>query len=70
MDITKKTSTILTATEIRRRERNAAIIAAYRELEGSYAPHRLMRVLADRFEVTITTIRTLLINSGDYTPNK
>lgn len=70
MDITKKTSTILTATEIRRRERNAAIIAAYRELKGSYAPHRLMRVLADRFEVTISTVRSILITSGDYTPNR
>lgn len=70
MDITKKTSTILTATEIRRRERNASIIAAYRELQGSYAPHRLMRVLADRFEVTISTVRSILIKSGDYTPNR
>lgn len=70
MELTKKSSTIFTATEIRRRERNAAIVAAYRELEGSYAPHRLMRVLADRFEVTISTVRSILIKSGDYTPNK
>lgn len=70
MELTKKSSTIFTATEIRRRERNAAIVAAYRELEGSYAPHRLMRVLADRFEVTISTVRSILIKSGDYTPNR
>lgn len=70
MELTKKSSTIFTATEIRRRERNAAIVAAYRELQGSYAPHRLMRVLADRFEVTISTVRSILIKSGDYTPNK
>lgn len=70
MELTKKSSTIFTATEIRRRERNAAIVAAYRELEGSYAPHRLMRVLADRFEVTISTVRSILITSGDYTPNR
>lgn len=70
MELTKKSSTIFTATEIRRRERNAAIVAAYREFKGSYAPHRLMRVLADRFEVTISTVRSILIKSGDYTPNR
>lgn len=69
MEISKKNS-ILTPTEQRRLERKKMIIAEYKEVEGSYAPHRLMRVIADKYDVTISTVRNILVESGVYQPNR
>lgn len=66
MEISKKN--FMTATQKRRQQRNIEIVNDYNSMKSSAAPHRIMSVLADKYQMTLGTVRNILIEYKAYNP--
>lgn len=66
MEISKKN--FMTATQKRRQQRNIEIVNDYNSMKSSAAPHRIMSVLADKYQMTLGTVRNVLIEFKAYNP--
>jgi hypothetical protein len=62
---------LMTPMERKRKERNEAIIAEFKELAPTltaqgYKPYRIMQALAKKFGITTPGVRFVLVKAGVY----